>query len=55
VDSDGVAGLVEEDAVIADAEPEESVELAAEWFDFALARFGVAVESAQDIQLPSAA
>jgi hypothetical protein len=50
VDGDGVAGLVEEDAVIADAEPEESVERAAEWFDSALAAFGVVVDGFQTVQ-----
>jgi hypothetical protein len=52
VDGDGVAGLVEQDAVIADAETEQPLKLAAKRLNFALAGFGVAVESAQDVSRP---
>ena len=50
VDGDGVAGLVKQDAVIADAEAEQPLKLAAKRLNSALAGFGVAVESAQDVQ-----
>jgi hypothetical protein len=48
VDVDGVGGLVEEHAVIADAEPLQSGEVGFESFHVALAGFRVAVESSED-------
>ncbi len=47
---DCVAGLVEQDAVIANAEAEQPLKLAAERLNSPLTGFGVAVESAQDVQ-----
>jgi hypothetical protein len=48
VDGDGVGGLIEENAVITDAEPKQSVELSAERLDSARAGFGVAVDRIED-------
>lgn len=41
-------GLVEQHAVTADAEPEQSFEVAAEWLNSTFARFGIAVQRGQD-------
>jgi len=49
-DGNGVAGLVEQDAVIADTEPEESFEVAGEGLDPARAGFSVAVDGFQNVQ-----
>jgi hypothetical protein len=50
VDGDGVGGFVEEDAVIAGAEPEESFELALQWLDAALAGLGIPVNGFQNVK-----
>ena len=50
VDGECVGGFVEEHAVIADAEPEESFKVADERLDSAYTRFGVAVDSLQNVQ-----
>jgi hypothetical protein len=43
VDSYRVSGLIEEDTVVADAEAQQTLELAAERLDAAHAGFGIAV------------
>ena len=48
MDGDGVGGLFEEDAVVADAKTEETFELAAERLDAPCAGFGVAVDGFED-------
>ena len=48
VDGDGVIGFVEEHAVVADAKPEQTLELAAQWLDVSLARLGVVMEGLQN-------
>ena len=44
MDGDGVGSLLEEDAVVADAEAEEAVEFAGEGLDSARSRLGVTVD-----------
>lgn len=48
VDCDGVGGLLEEDAVIADAEAKQTLKLAAERLDAARPGFGIAVNRFQN-------
>ena len=48
VDGDGVIGFIEEHAVVADAKPEQTLELAAQWLDVSLARLGIVMEGLQN-------
>ena len=48
MDSDGVGGFLEEDAVVADAKAEEAFKLAGERLDAPCAGFGVAVDGFED-------
>ncbi len=48
VDGDGVGGLLEKDAVVADAEAEEALELAGQGPDAARAGLGIAVNGFED-------
>jgi hypothetical protein len=49
VDGDGIFGFVEDHAMIADAEPEQSLEVPAERLDTARASFGVAMDGFKDV------
>ena len=51
---DGVLGLIEQHAVVADAKPMQSLELTAEWFDVAFAGLGVTMQRLKDMQSGSA-
>jgi hypothetical protein len=44
VDRNGAFGLIEEDAVIADTKPVQSLELATERFNLAFPRLGISVD-----------
>ena len=50
MDGDGVGGFVEQNPVVADAEPEQAIELAFERLHFPFAGIGVAVKSFQNAQ-----
>jgi hypothetical protein len=48
MDGDGVGGLVEHDAVVADAQPEQALILTGEPLDSSAARFGVIVQGLEN-------
>jgi hypothetical protein len=50
VDGDGIFGFIEDHAMIADAEPEQPLEVTAEGFDTTRASFGVAMDGFEDVQ-----
>lgn len=50
MDGDCVFGLVEEDAVVADAEAEQAFELTAERLDATGTGFGVAMNTFEDVE-----